>query len=212
MKKYISNKRIKVNEKIILKHSHKLTKSDKVYFDNKIVIPYHYVYIILNKPKNYVSANIDKKEKTALSLIDHIYKEDLSIAGRLDKDSHGLLLLTNDGNFIHQIISPEKEIYKTYKVKFEGELSNDKLDLLKSGINLGDFISKPAIIEIISKNEIIIKIYEGKFHQIKRMMKKINLNVTDLQRIAIGNLRLEKLNAGEYKEISYSLAKKALNE
>jgi 16S rRNA pseudouridine516 synthase len=210
VKKLISQKKVKVNDKIITSSSLKINENDEVYFDNQFVIPYHNVYIVMNKPKNYISATKDDKEETVISLINHRFSEKLSIAGRLDKDAHGLLILSNDGEYIHKVISPNKKVYKTYEITFEGELTDEKIKSLETGIDLGDFISKPAKIKILKENLLQVKICEGKYHQIKRMIDKIELNLLDLKRTAIGKITLNDLEEGSYKEIDYNEAQKAL--
>jgi len=191
VKKYINKGKVKVNDKIIKKSSHKVKNEDEVFFKEEKVTPYHDVYIMLNKPENYVSATVDKLHPTVIDLIDHPYKNDLSIAGRLDIDTTGFILLSNDGHFIHEIISPENKIFKRYIVKYSGELTKEKLNQLKDGIDLGDFITLPAKVEIIDENTIQIDIREGKFHQIKRMISHVGLALDKLERVKIGSLFLD---------------------
>lgn len=191
VKKYINKGKVKVNDKIIKKSSHKLSKEDEVFFKDKRVIPYHNIYIMLNKPKNYVSATIDKLHPTVIDLINHPYKNDLSIAGRLDIDTTGLVLLSNDGKFIHEIISPENKVFKRYIVNYSGKITNDKLNKLKNGINLGDFKTLPSKVKEINESTLQIDIREGKYHQIKRMISAIDLNLLNLERIKIGDLPLD---------------------
>ncbi|AEX86126.1 RNA-binding protein S4 [Marinitoga sp. 1135] len=202
VKKIIKAGVVKVNGKTIKKPEFKVSENDEITVNNKKIIPHKNIYIIINKPKGYLSATYDKKDKYVLQLINHPYKNELKIAGRLDKDAHGLLILTNDGEYIHKIISPKKDIYKTYEVIVKGEITEEKLEKLKKGIKLKDFTTKPAIIEKVENQKITIKISEGKFHQVKRMMKAVGLEVIDLKRIAIGNITLpENLNDGEWIEL-----------
>ncbi|WP_129408808.1 pseudouridine synthase [Marinitoga lauensis] len=202
VKKLIKSGLIKINGKTIKKIDFKVTKNDIVEFNGKKIEGHKLIYIIINKPIGYLSSTYDPRDKYILQLIDHKYKDELSIAGRLDKDAHGLLLLTNDGELIHKIISPKKNIYKTYEVKVSGNITKEKIKKLESGIQLKDFKTKPAIVEKANENIIIIKISEGKFHQIKRMMKAVNLEVIDLKRTAIGKLQLpDSLKEGEWIEI-----------
>ncbi|SHE27621.1 16S rRNA pseudouridine516 synthase [Marinitoga hydrogenitolerans DSM 16785] len=202
VKKIIKNGLIKVNGTIIKKFDFKISNSDIIEFNGKQIEGHKLIYIILNKPKGYLSSTYDTKDKYVLQLINHTYKDELSIAGRLDKDAHGLLFLTNDGTLIHKIISPNKNIFKTYEVKVNGKITKEKIEKLENGIQLKDFKTKPAIIEKVENNIITIKISEGKFHQIKRMMASVDLEVVDLKRIAIGNLYLpEYLKIGEWLEI-----------
>ncbi|GAB6188507.1 pseudouridine synthase [Marinitoga arctica] len=204
VKQLIRKGLISVNGKVIKKFDFKVSEDDTIEYNGKKIEHHKYIYIILNKPVGYLSSTYDNKDKYALQLINHKYKNELRIAGRLDKDAHGLLFLTNNGNLIHKIISPKKNIFKTYIVKVKGLITRDKIKKLEMGIQLKDFKTKPAIIDKIENNIITIKISEGKFHQIKRMMKAISLEVIDLKRIAIGNLFLPNtLKEGEWVEIDH---------
>lgn len=202
VKKLIRKGLIKVNGNVIKKSDFKLKDTDIVEMNGNIIEKHKLIYIIINKPVGYLSSTYDSHDKYILQLINHKYRDELSIAGRLDKDAHGLLFLTNDGDMIHKIISPKKNIYKTYEVKVNGNITQDKIKKLESGIQLKDFITKPAIVEKIENNLITIKISEGKYHQVKRMMRAVNLEVVDLKRIAIGNLYLpDGLKEGKWMEI-----------
>jgi len=201
VKKLIKKGLIKVNGEIIKKFDYKVSNEDIIEYNNEVVEGSRLVYIMINKPIGYLSSTYDSRDKYVLQLIDHKFKDELSIAGRLDKDAHGLLFLTNDGGLVHKIISPNKNIFKTYEVKVEGDITKEKLKKLENGIDLKDFTTKPAIIEKVEDNIITIKISEGKYHQIKRMMKAVGLTVVDLKRIAIGNLYLGDLKEGEWIEI-----------
>ncbi|KAF2955637.1 pseudouridine synthase [Marinitoga sp. 38H-ov] len=201
VKKLIKKGLIKVNGNIIKKVDYKVSDNDIIEYNNQKIEGHKLVYIIINKPIGYLSSTYDSRDKYVLQLIDHKFKDELSIAGRLDKDAHGLLFLTNDGELIHRIISPNKNIYKTYEVMVEGDITKDKIKRLEEGIDLKDFITKPAIVEKVENNIITIKISEGKYHQIKRMMKAVGLTVKDLKRIAIGNILLGDLKEGEWLEI-----------
>lgn len=207
VKKYINKGKIKVNNNIIKKSSYKVNKEDIVFFQENKVIPYHDLYIMLNKPKNYVCATKDNYHSTVIDLIDHIYKEDLSIAGRLDIDTTGLVLLSNDGNFIHKVISPENKVYKRYIVEYKGTINKEKLNTLKNGIDLGDFITKPAKVSILEDNFLQVDIREGKFHQIKRMVDYIDLELISLNRLKIGNLSLD-IEIGEWRLLNEKDIKK----
>jgi 16S rRNA pseudouridine516 synthase len=191
VKKLINKGKIKVNDSIIKKSSYKIAKEDEVYYNDERIIPYHNVYIMLNKPKNYVSATNDNFHSTVIDLIDHPYKNDLSIAGRLDIDTTGLILLSNDGDFIHNVISPESKVYKKYIVKYRGIITEDKMNILRKGIDLGDFITQPSKVKILDEDLLQIEIQEGKFHQIKRMVDYIDLKLLNLHRERIGNLSLD---------------------
>lgn len=164
-----------------------------------------FIYIMMNKPKGYLSATFDKYKSTVLDLVNEYKKYNLFIVGRLDIDTEGLLLLTNDGEFNHKITSPNHEVEKIYYVEVDGEFQENHTNILKQGITISDgkggmFKTKKAYLEIINSNSAHLTISEGKFHQIKNMCKYLGLEVTYLKRIKIGNLELDKsLSLGEYR-------------
>ncbi len=163
---------------------------------------------MLNKPKGYISATYDEKQKCVLDLIKGYEKANLFMVGRLDIDTVGLLILTNDGPLAHKLTSPKKECFKKYYVEVDGEFSLDDIEKLKLGLDLYDgkgkaYHTKEAILEIISKDKVYISISEGKYHEIKKMCQKLNKEVTYLKRISMGNLVLdESLKEGEYRELT----------
>lgn len=163
-----------------------------------------FVYIMLNKPAGYVSATEDKKQNTVLNLLDPSYSRyKLFPAGRLDIDTEGFLLLTNDGDLAHNLLSPNKKVGKTYFVRLEKEITDDRIHQLENGVDIGECITKPATVEKISQNEINLTITEGKFHQIKRMAHAVGNNVVYLRRLSYGNLYLdESLLEGEYRHLT----------
>lgn len=151
------------------------------------------LYIIMNKPKNYVCTNLDD-ELSVLHLIpENMFRKNLFTVGRLDKDTTGLLIITNDGDFAHKVISPKKNIAKTYYAKLSDELCENELNVLKNGVTLndGDFV-KAAEIKYLqnSKKDVLISITSGKYHQVKRMFGAVNNSVIELSRKSIGSLEL----------------------
>lgn len=149
-------------------------------------------YIMLNKPKGVLSASTDKSRKTVVDLVDEsIRRYDLAPVGRLDKDTTGLILITNDGEFAHNVISPKKQIEKTYVVTLDAPLPTDIAEKFKEGVVLADGTEcLPADLEIMEDNTAKVKILEGKYHQIKRMFGVFGLGVNELKRIAVGGLAL----------------------
>ncbi len=169
------------------------------------------VTLMLNKPAGYISANSDSMHETVIDLLEEKYQRfDFSIAGRLDLDTVGLVLLSTDGDLVHKIISPKKDIKKKYYVELRDNLTDD-YKILENGVEILDgrnnpFITKDAVVEKLSDNTCNIEISEGKYHQVKRMFKHIGNEVTYLKRVSIGNVVLdEELEEGEYKEISLSI-------
>lgn len=164
-----------------------------------------HVYIIMNKPKGVLSASEDKTRETVVDLVPpELSRQGLFPVGRLDRDTTGLLIITDDGDFAHNVISPKKNIIKTYRVILDGEVTDDMVRLFGDGVVLADGTKcKKAILRRIDENSAEIKITEGKYHQIKRMFGVVGLGVNELKRIALGNLKLpENMSEGEARELS----------
>lgn len=159
---------------------------------------------MLNKPAGIVSATEDSKDKTVVDILPEKYRnKNIFPVGRLDKDTVGLLLLTNDGEFAHNTLSPKKHFDKTYIVTFEGTLPDNAKKLFEEGINLKDFKCKPARLYISGENTAKVIISEGKYHQVKRMFSALGCNVTRLKRTAFGNIALDSsLKEGEFRQLN----------
>lgn len=208
IKKFIRRGLITVNGEKAGSGSMQVNPEKDIIFVNGVQVHYQeFAYLMLNKPQDYISATEDSLNKTVLDLIDPIYRHmNLFPMGRLDKDTEGLLILTNDGQLAHRVLSPKKHVDKTYYVEVEGFLDNADVEKFNTGLDLGDFTSMPAKLKIIESGnnsvaEVIIK--EGKYHQVKRMFEAVGKKVIFLKRIKMGNLELDKnLELGEYREIS----------
>lgn len=208
--KKIIKKGILINNILIKSPDYKIDEiNDQVMVNGNRLVYQKYVYIMMNKPKDTVSATEDAIEKTVVDILkeeDRIYK--VFPVGRLDKDTEGLMLLTNDGELAHRLISPKKDVVKKYYVEVSGELKEEYLSIVEAGVMLEDgYKCKPARLEILESNEdksrANIYITEGKFHQVKRMMKSLETTVTYLKRISIGELILdENLELGEYRHLT----------
>ena len=194
VKRILHKKRVEVNNQVIVDSDYKVDiEKDKITIDKEELQIKEYVYLILNKPKGYVSATKDNKDSTVLELVPEEYRHrDLFPAGRLDKDTTGLMLITDDGKFAHEILSPKKHVKKSYLVTIDQKMNDNMIEHFKKGILLKEGITKPAELEIIDEHTGIITLTEGKYHQIKRMFLKENSVVTDLKRIKMGNLSLPK--------------------
>ena len=198
---FIKDGRIHINE-----------KKDIIKYEDKVVGYKPFVYIMMNKPAGVVSATEDNHHKTVIDLLNDKYRTyDIFPVGRLDIDTEGLLLLTNDGVLSHNLLSPKKHVSKKYYVKIAKPLSENDVKILENGIKLVEnFITKKAKVEIIFEdlcenddNQVYITISEGKFHQVKRMFKAVNNEVLYLKRVKMGNLSLdENLKLGEYRELT----------
>ncbi len=211
-RKAIFTGRVKVNDETILKIDFKIdTAVDKVTLDGENIAFEKYVYLIMNKPKGILSATTDKKAKTAVDLLPDIYKKrNIFPAGRLDKDSTGMVLLTDDGEFAHKITGPKHHIEKAYVVEVDGEITDEVIEGFKNGITLynGEKCIS-AVCEKINKTTARVILTEGKYHQIKRMFGVYNLGVNSLHRERIGSLALPKeLKEGQFYKIEPHLLTK----
>ncbi|WP_199198806.1 pseudouridine synthase [Mammaliicoccus vitulinus] len=206
VKKFLKKNLVKVNDVIVKKpEMHINPEEDIITFDD---IPIEYepvVYLMMNKPAGYVSATEDDEHETVIDIVPEYMHLDLFPVGRLDKDTEGLLLLTNDGKFSHQLMSPKHRVPKRYYAEVDGHINEDAIKKFEKGIDLGDFTSSPSELEIIESGEsskAIVTIYEGKFHQVKRMFHSIDCEVTYLKRLKIASLELdEQLELGEYRHL-----------
>ena len=177
---------------------------DQVKVDGKTVSKENkFVYIMLNKPKGYVTTNSEQfGRKTVLDLIDTDYR--IFPIGRLDMYTEGLLLLTNDGEFANKLMHPKNKVEKTYIANVKGNITEEKIEHLRNGVDIGGYITKPAKVSIISKdnNEIEIKISEGKNRQVRKMCEAVGLKVINLKRTSIGKLNLSNLKIGKYRYLN----------
>ncbi len=202
----IKNGRVRVNGETAVSGDLKIdTENTTIFVDGEEVKYRKFVYLMLNKPGGFVCAAEDKSEKTVMDLLDErLKRRKVFSVGRLDKDTEGLLILTDDGDYSHKVISPKSGIIKRYYAKLAGQ--PDQADVLKmrGGLILGDGTRcLPAELEILSENECVVSVSEGKYHQVKRMMASIKKPVVYLKRLAIGALVLdETLPPGSYRELS----------
>lgn len=200
--KLIQEGKIKVNDDVVLTPGLDIKNSDKVEYNGKVLeIIEEKHYIMLNKPVGYVCSNSSQfNEHIIYELIDVDTK--LFSIGRLDKDSRGLIILTNDGDIYNNIIHPKNEIYKTYIVSLDKYFLPKHKEIIEQGIDIGDYITNPSKIRIITDNLLEIKINEGKNRQIRRMFQALNYTVTDLNRISIGEIQLGNLKIGQYRSLT----------
>ncbi len=208
VKKQIRWGKVTVDGKVVRQPEFKLdeTCADVTY--KKESVTYQKMkYYMLHKPAGVVSATTDKKEKTVLDFIDVKLRKDLFPVGRLDKDTEGLLLLTNDGELAHRLLSPKKHVDKVYYAKVEGVVTEDDIRRFAEGLNIGnDEVAMPSKLEIIKSDdvsEILLTIQEGKFHQVKRMFHAVDKEVVYLKRLSMGTLQLDDaLKPGQYRPLT----------
>ncbi len=213
-KKALASGRVTVNEAVCKKSETKVSESDRVTLDGKALKAIGQVYILLNKPAGVLSATEDTRDRTVLDLL----KEDPEIrencprnglfpVGRLDKDTEGLLIITNDGVLSHNLLSPTKHVEKEYLAVCDGELAKDAADRFAEGIQVGEeYKAKPAKLTVVSENDnectLKIVLTEGRFHQVKRMCHEVGVEVRYLKRIRFGKLVLpEDMPVGTMKFI-----------
>lgn len=204
IKGLVKNRRIKVNDEIVFKSDVKVSDTDIIKIDDNVININKYVYFVLNKPKGYVSSTKDNCNKTVLDLIKNEDKcKNLFPAGRLDKDTGGLMIITNDGVFAHNILSPNKHVSKTYYVKIDNKITDDMIDGFLNGVKLIDKVCKSALLEKISDYECYVTLKEGRYHQIKRMFGCFKTKVIELKRIKIGGFYLPSdLKEGSYRPLT----------
>lgn len=201
--------RIQVNGQTEKKTERKIDPdTDQVLFDGMPVVYRAFEYYMLNKPQGVVSATEDNLHKTVIDLLDGEKRYDLFPVGRLDIDTEGLLLLTNDGDLAHRLLAPKKHVDKQYYAKVSGSLPEDSASIMAAGMTLSDGTEvRPAKLEILgttlSYKEILLTIHEGKFHQVKRMFEALDCKVEYLKRLSMGTLKLDKsLAPGEYRSLT----------
>lgn len=205
VKTYVKKGMVTVNGVPVTKAELKIDENkDCIAFNGKVLQYQSFVYYMLNKPQSVVSATVDNTCKTVLDLIDSDRKKDLFPVGRLDKDTEGLLLITNDGELAHQLLSPKKHVDKTYLVGIAKELTSENIQALEQGVDIGeDKLTLPAKVKIVSEGFIELTIQEGKYHQVKRMLHAVDNEVVSLKRISFGPLTLdETLAPGTYRELT----------
>lgn len=212
IKKLIKQKRVTINEQLVKTAKTQVDEtSDIVQFDGQTVSYQKAYYYLLNKPAGILSATRDLSQVTVLDLLDdEDYRADLFPVGRLDKDTTGLLMISNDGKLSHQLLSPKKHVQKQYYAAIEGIVTAETVEAFAQPMTLKDgLVTKPAKLEILTvdeannTSEILVTIAEGKYHQVRRMFAANDLHVAALKRIKMGNLTLpDDLAEGEYRPMT----------
>jgi len=200
---------VKVDDNIIKDSSlHIDPENSEITIGNEVINYREFVYIMMNKPQDVISATVDKRDQTVVDLLDESYIPfEVFPVGRLDKDTEGLLILTNDGVLAHKLLSPKKHVPKTYYANVEGIVTEEDKAKFQEGVFIDDdYKTQPAELKILKSDEISeieLTIYEGKFHQVKRMFHAVDKEVIYLKRLSMGPLELDKdLDLGEYRELT----------
>ena len=199
----ITQRKVKVNDKLVDDLGTQINEKKDVVLvnDKKISLEKSKVYIMLNKPKGYITTNDEQFSRP--STVDLI-NEDIRVfpVGRLDMETEGLLLFTNDGEFANKLIHPKNKVEKTYIVKIkEYDATPEKIQKMKNGVDIGDYVTKPAKVRLASKNQLEIIISEGKNRQIRKMCEAVELDVYNLKRVRLGNLEIGDLEVGKYRHL-----------
>lgn len=208
-KESVKKGKVVINGETVKKPEYKVDiEQDQVEFDHELVRFEQFHYLMLHKPQGVVSATKDHHDQTVLDLIHENYKTKLFPVGRLDKDTEGLLLLTDDGMLAHELLSPRKHVDKVYFAKVSGQFGEKEIARFKEGLDIGNGEkSKEAKLQILKSDvqgsEVLITITEGKFHQVKRMVKAVGSEVLYLKRLSMGSLKLdEELKIGTYRRLT----------
>lgn len=208
VKKQIRWGKVTVDGRCIRQPEFKMDEQSAVVTYKGMPVAYQkFSYYMLNKPAGVVSATADKKDKTVLDLIEGNKRKDLFPVGRLDKDTEGLLLLTNDGELAHRLLSPKKHVDKVYYARVAGIVTDEDVKVFAEGMEIGDGdTAKPSVLKIVQsgeESEILLTIQEGKFHQVKRMFHAVGKEVVYLKRLSMGTLTLdENLQPGQYRVLT----------
>ena len=204
VKKYIKAKQITVNGEVVVKPEQKIDENvDEVCFKGQPICYEKYVYYLLHKPAGCVTAKQDNVHKTVMEYFpEDIRAKDIAPVGRLDLDTEGLLLFTNDGPLTHHLLSPTHHIPKTYYAVLDKEVPESAVEQFKDGVDIGDDkLTLPAELVILSEKEAELTIHEGRFHQVKRMFEAVGCTVTYLKRLSMGSITLGDLEKGEYRKL-----------
>ena len=207
VKAYLKKGQVTLNGEIVKKPEVKIDENnDKVCYLGQVLSYEAVQYFLLNKPAGCVAATRDHLSDTVMSFLPENRRDDLFPVGRLDKDTEGLLLITNDGQLAHELLSPRKHVDKTYFAVIDGEVREEHKQLFLNGLNIGDEdLTLPAKLNILKSgetSEIELTIHEGRFHQVKRMFEAIGTKVTYLKRISMGPLTLGNLQPGEVRVLT----------
>ena len=176
---------------------------DEVIYQGRRLQYQEFFYYMLHKPQGVITATEDKEEHTVMELLGKDFRKDLFPVGRLDKDTEGLLLVTNDGELAHALLSPKKHVPKTYLVQVPESLDGGQIEALEKGLNIGDDkLTLPAHVEVLDNTHIYLTICEGRYHQVKRMLSHVGSSVLYLKRVSFGPLKLDdSLPKGSYRAL-----------
>ncbi|MFT4924701.1 MAG: 16S rRNA pseudouridine516 synthase [Phenylobacterium sp.] len=209
-KRNIGKGKVTVNGEKVTNPATKIKDADTICLNDKVMSLLTDRYIMLHKPVNTICSNVDEAHPSVLGLLDVEKPQTLHVAGRLDVDTTGLVLITDDGQWSHDITSPRKKCSKRYRVGLKDPIENSAIALFTQGIQLNNEanLTRPAELEILSPHEVLLTIHEGKYHQVKRMFAAIGNKVVELHRESVGNITLDAaLKPGEWRFLTDEEAK-----
>ncbi len=201
------NGNVRINGVVMKEPGYDVVEGDRVEVNGKLIVfSEKKIYLLLNKPKGYITTTRDEKGRaTVMELVNDV-PERIFPVGRLDHDTSGLLIMTNDGELAHHLMHPGKEVAKRYRVFAAGTVSGQKLSRLRKGVDIGGYVTSPARVDIIKQSPrsalVEIEIHEGKNRQIRKMFSAVDCPVQALERIAIGEIRLGRLKEGHYRKMT----------
>jgi len=204
-KKAISQGRVKSNDKIVRSSAYKTSEGEVIRYDGEVVSVRGLRYIMINKPQDFICSTVDEQLPSLFNLIDVEKREQLFIAGRLDADTTGLALITDDGQWSHKVTSPRNKCKKRYLVGLDAVITPEAIKQLEEGVQLNSEPKPclPAEVEVISETEVRLTISEGKYHQVKRMFAAVGNLVIELHREQIGDIELDTtLELGEWRYLT----------
>ena len=206
IKEYIRKKLITVDGVVVTDPGMKISEDSAVTFKGEPLQYKQFRYYMLNKPQGVVSATKDNIDTTVMDLLKDVNTRDMFPVGRLDKDTEGLLIITNDGELSHRLLSPRSHVDKCYLVQLMHSITADDIKSLSKGVDIGDdTLTLPAKVEAIAADRIYLTITEGRYHQVKRMLEAVGNKVVFLKRVSFGPLELDpSLSPGEYRELDES--------
>ena len=214
LKNFFKKGQVRVNGEVVTNiGTHIDEETAEVYLAGERVNYSRFTYLMLNKPAGYISATFDKKFPVVTDLVPREFSHyELFPVGRLDIDTVGLLVLTNDGDLAHRLLTPKSHVPKTYFVRGESPLSDEGIKLFEEGVDLGDFVTIPAKVKKLNQTEALLTIFEGKYHQVKRMYEAAGNKVIYLKRLSMGDLTLdESLAEGEMRAMTDEEIKLLMN-
>ncbi|MBQ9061074.1 MAG: rRNA pseudouridine synthase [Firmicutes bacterium] len=198
---------VKINGAVMREMGYDVQEGDRVSVNGRpIEAADHKVYVAVNKPKGYITSMDDDRDRATVAELVKDIPERLFPVGRLDYNTTGLLLMTNDGDLAYRLTHPKHEVYKTYVALVSGIISDARLARLRKGVDIGGFVTSPARVKVIKQNPrstlVEISIREGKNRQVRKMFKAVGNNVMELERIAIGDVRLGHMQQGHYRKLT----------